>query len=219
MESFVQDVRYGIRSLRKAPAFTAVAALALALGMGANTVLFSVISYSLLRPLPFPEPDRLLLMSEHMPTFPNASVAWLNFVDWKAQLPDNLFSHLAASRRDSFNLVDTGEPERVSGRMVTSEFLPEFGAQPALGRFYTADEDKPGAQRTVVLTHEFWRRRFGADPKILGRSLSLSGESYTVIGVTQKGFKVLSGNDFFVPLGLFADRFQERGSHPGIYVF
>src|SRR4051812_2208516 len=161
MESFVQDIRYGIRSLRKAPVFTAIAALALALGMGANTVLFSVISYSLLRPLPFPDPDRIVLLTEHMPTFPNASVAWLNFVDWKAQLPDNLFSHLTASRRESFNLIDGGEPERVLGRMVTSDFFSEFGAQPALGRFYGPDEDKPGAQKTVVLNYGFWQRRFG----------------------------------------------------------
>ena len=133
MDSFVQDVRYGIRSLRKAPAFTAIAALALALGIGANTVLFSVISFSLLRPLPFPEADRLLLISEHMPSFPEASVAWLNFADWKAQLPPDLFSHFAAVRRESFNLVGDGEPERVLGRMASADLLPEFGVQPVLG--------------------------------------------------------------------------------------
>src|SRR5881394_1420389 len=117
MDSFVQDVRYGIRSLRKAPAFTAIAALALALGIGANTVLFSVISYSLLRPLPYPEPDRLLILSERAPNFPNMSVAYLNFIDWEGQAKD-LFSSFGATRRESFNLTTGGEPERVLGRMA-----------------------------------------------------------------------------------------------------
>src|SRR5262249_18618288 len=171
-ESFVQDLRYGLRSLRKAPAFTAVAALALALGIGANTVLFSVISYALLRPLPFPEPERLLLISEHMPAFPDASVAYLNFIDWKAQLPADLFSHFAAVRRESFNLVGEGDPERVLGRMASADLLAELEVQPALGRLYGSDDDRTGAPRTVVLMYGLWQRRFNGDPGIIGKPIS-----------------------------------------------
>ena len=217
MQSFALDLRYGIRSLRKAPAFTAVAVLALALGIGANTVLFSVISFALLRPLPYPDADRLVLLIEHMPTFPEASVAYLNFVDWKAQLPSRLFSGIAAVRRESFNLVGDGEPERILGRMASADLLPELGVQPQLGRLFGAADDKPGAPRTVVLTDGLWRRRFGGDPGVLGKSITLSGDSYTVIGVLPKDFRFLSGADAFVPLGLFADRYQDRDSHPGLF--
>ncbi|MGZ6126297.1 MAG: ABC transporter permease, partial [Myxococcales bacterium] len=218
MESFVQDIRYGIRSLRKAPGFTAVATLALALGIGANTVLFTVISFSLLRPLPFPEPDRLVVLNETAPNFPASSVAWLNYLDWKPEVGD-LFIRFAATRRESFNLTGSGEPERVLGRMATAELLPLTGVQPLLGRFYTEEEDRPGAPRTVVLTHGLWQRRFGADPQIVGKAIQLSGESYTVVGVLPQEFRFLSGADLFVPLALFADRYQDRGIHPGIYVY
>src|SRR5881394_2238536 len=160
MDSFVQDVRYGIRSLRKAPAFTAIAALALALGIGANTVLFSVISFALLRPLPYPDADRLVLITEHATSFPDMSVAYLNYVDWKAQLPADVFTHFAAARRESFNLVGDGDPERVLGRMASADLFPVLGVTPALGRLYGPDEDKPGAPRTVVLTQGLWQRRF-----------------------------------------------------------
>jgi putative ABC transport system permease protein len=218
MESFVQDIRYGVRSLRKAPGFTAVAALALALGIGANTVLFSVISFSLLRPLPFPEPERIVIFNETAPNFPESSVAWLNYLDWKAQVGD-LFARFAAGRRDSFNLTSEGEPQRVAGRMATAELLPLTGVQPFLGRFYSEEEDKPGAPRTVVLTHGLWQRRFGGDRAVVGESIQLSNESYTVVGILPKDFRFLSGADLFVPLGLFGDRYQDRGMHPGIYVF
>ena len=218
MESFVQDVRYGLRSLRKAPGFTLIAALALALGIGANTVLFSVISFSLLRPLPFPEPERIVIFNETAPNFPASSVAWLNYLDWRAQVRD-LFTHFAAGRRESFNLTGSGEPERVLGRMANAELLPLTGVQPVLGRFYSEEEDKPGAPRTVVLAHGLWQRRFGGDPAIIGKAIQLSGESYTVVGVLPRDFRFLSGGDLFVPLGLFADRYQDRGTHPGIYVF
>jgi putative ABC transport system permease protein len=218
MESFVQDLRYGLRSLRKAPAFTAVAALALALGIGANTVLFSVISFSLLRPVPFPDADRIVIMNETSPSFPAASVAWLNYLDWKKQAGD-LFSHFSAARRESFNITGEGEPERVLGRMATAELLPLTGARPILGRFYTQEEDAPGAPRTVVLSYGLWKRRFGGDRAIVGKAIQLSAESYTVIGVLPQDFRFLSGADLFVPLGLFHDRYQDRGMHPGIYVF
>ena len=218
MDSLIQDLRYGLRSLSKAPAFTAVAVLALALGIGANTVLFSVISFALLRPLPYPDPDRLVIINETQPNFPASSCAWLNYLDWKAQSGD-LFSYLAASRRESFNLTSDGEPERVLGRMATSDLLPELGVKPLLGRLYGPDDDKPGAPRTVVLSYGLWQRRFGGDPAVLGKSIELSGDSYEVVGVLPRDFRFLSGGDLFVPIALFGDRYQVRDIHPGIYGF
>src|SRR5438128_11717424 len=121
MDSFVLDLRYALRSMRKAPGFTAVAVLALALGIGANTVLFSVISFALLRPLPFPDPDRLLILNSTSPTFKTSACSWPNYVDWKAQ-SGQVFTQFAAERRDSFNLTGgDAEPERVLARMATAE--------------------------------------------------------------------------------------------------
>jgi MacB-like protein len=170
------------------------------------------------RPLPFPEPERIVIFNETAPNFPASSCAWLNYLDWRTQAGD-LFSQFAAGRRESFNLTGDGDPERVLGRMATAELLPLTGFKPVLGRFYTQEEDKPGAPRTVVLTHGLWQRRFGSDPRIVGKAIQLSNESYTVVGVLPKDFRFLSGADLFVPLGLFADRYQDRGMHPGIYVF
>jgi predicted permease len=221
VDSFVQDVKYALRSLHKAPGFTAVAVLALALGIGANTVLFSVISFALLRPIPFADPDRLVIINQTAPTYANASCSWLNYVDWRAGVaPQGLFTHFAAERRDSFNLTgDGGEPERVLGRMATSELLPLLGVRPVLGRVFGADEDKVGAPRTVLLSNALWQRRFGSDPGVIGKSIQLNADSYTIVGVLPAGLRFLSGGDVWLPLGLFADRYTDRGINPGIYVF
>jgi putative ABC transport system permease protein len=218
VDTLRQDLRYGLRSLRKSPGFTAVAVLALSLGIGANTVLFSVISFALLRPVPFPDPQSVVVLNETAPNFPRSSCSWLDFLDWRAQAGD-LFSRFAASRRESFNLTSSGEPERVLGRMATADLLPLTGVQPILGRLYGPDDDKPGAPRTVVLSYGLWQRRFGGDPGVIGKGIQLSGDSYSVIGVLPQDFRFLAGGDVFVPLGLFADRYQDRGIHPGIYAF
>src|SRR6266446_1378181 len=219
MDSFAQDLKYAVRSLRKAPGFTIVAALALALGIGANTVLFSVISFALLRPVPFPDPDRLVIINQTAPTFANSSCSWLNYVDWKAQV-GGLFTHFAAERRDSFNLTgDGGEPERVLGRMATSELLPQLGVKPVLGRLFGPDEDRVGAPRAVLLSYGLWQRRFGSDPNVVGKSIQLSGDSYAIVGVLPRSLHFLSGGDVWLPLALFADRYTDRGINPGIYVF
>ncbi|HTO99679.1 MAG TPA: ABC transporter permease [Myxococcales bacterium] len=219
LDGFAQDLKYALRSLRKAPGFTAVAALALALGIGANTVLFSVISFSLLRPIPFPDPDRLLIVNQTSPTFANSSCAWLNYLDWRASAA-KVFTHFAAERRDSFNLTgEGGEPERVLGRLATAELLPMLGVRPVLGRLYGPEQDNAGAPRTVLLSYGLWQRRFGGDAKVVGRSIELSGQSYEVIGVLPRDLRFLSGGDVWLPLGLFADRYQDRGINPGIYAF
>ena len=196
-----------------------MAVLALALGIGANTVLFSVISFSLLRPVPFPDPDRLVIINQTAPTFANSSCSWLNYLDWKAQA-GRLFTHFAAERRDSFNLTgEGGEPERILVRQATAELLPQLGIKPVVGRLYGPDEDRVGAPRTVLLSNALWHRQFGSDPGVVGKSIQLSGDSYEVVGVLPKGLRLLSGGDVWVPLGLFADRYNDRGINPGIYVF
>src|SRR5256714_8723246 len=139
LDSFVQDLKYALRALRKAPAFTAVAALALALGIGANTVLFSVISFSLLRPLPYPDSDRLVVLNESAPNFPAMSVSYPDFRDWEAQSKD-LFDSFGAARRESFNLTSGGEAERAIGRMVSAGLLPVTSVRPLLGRLFSADD-------------------------------------------------------------------------------
>src|SRR5436190_4438587 len=218
-DGFVQDLKYALRSLRTAPGFTAVATVALALGIGANTVLFSVISFALLRPIPFPDADRLVIVNQTSPTFANSSCSWPNYVDWKAQV-GRFFTHFGAERRDNLNLAgEGGEPERVLARMATSEILPGLGIKPVLGRLYGPDDDKVGAPRTVLLSHGLWQRRFGSDPNVVGKSIELSGDSYTIIGVLPKNLRFLSGGDVWVPLGLYADRYGERGVNPGIYAF
>ncbi|HUJ27376.1 MAG TPA: ABC transporter permease [Myxococcales bacterium] len=218
MDRFFQDVRFGLRSLRKSPGFTAVAVLALALGIGANTALFSVISFALLRPLPYPEPNRLVVIDQTSPTFPHMSCAYPDFLDWRAQTRD-VFEQLGAMRRESLNLVTAGEPERVAARMVSSDLLPLLGTRAKLGRLFDDGDDKPGAQRTVVLTHGFWQQKFGGDPAVISKSIELSGDSYAIIGVLPQDFRFLSGADLFVPLSLFADRYTDRGVHPRLFAY
>src|SRR5512140_943433 len=219
MDSLALDLRYALRSMRKAPGFTAVAVLAVALGIGANTVLFSVISYSLLRPLPYPDADRLVILNQTSPQGSNSSDAWLNYLDWKAQ-SGGLFTHFGAERQESFNLTSaTGDPERILARMATAEVLPMLGVRPVVGQLYGPGDDRQGAPRTVVLAYGLWQRRFGGDPSIVGASITLNGESYAVRGVLPRDLRFLSGGDVWVPLGLFADRYQDRGINPGIYAF
>jgi putative ABC transport system permease protein len=209
-----QDLRYGARMLFKNPAFTLIAVITLALGIGANTALFSVVNAVLLRPLPYREPDRLVIFWEQAGAM-RASLAYLNFVDLRAR--NNVFEKGAAYRRDSFNLTGAGAAERLSGRMVTAEFFAVFGKTPARGRDFTAADDAPDAAPTAILSNAYWQRRFGGDEKLIGSQITLNNRSFTVIGVAAADFQFGSGADVFVPLGLYADRYKERGEHPGIF--
>jgi putative ABC transport system permease protein len=201
--------------LLKKPAFTAIAVLALALGIGANSAIFSVINSVLLQPLPYKDPDRLVIMWEKAPMM-DTSVAYPNFLDWRDQ--NQVFESIAAFRRDSFNLTGAGEPERLQGRMVSVSFFSTLGYRPALGRDFLEDEDRPGGERAVILTYDLWQRRFGGEESILGRQLTLNEQPYTVIGVMPKEYDFGARADLFTPIGLFADNYTERGNHPGIYV-
>ncbi|MGH9936244.1 MAG: ABC transporter permease [Blastocatellia bacterium] len=214
-DEMIQDLRYGARMLLKKPGFTLIAIITLALGIGANTALFSVVNAVLLRPLPYQQPDRLVILWERTP-MGEASVAYPNFVDWRER--NQVFEQITAFRRDSFNLTGAGETERLNGRMVSAGFFATFGKQPPRGRDFTAADDQPGAAAAVILSHDFWQRRFGGDGKIVGSQLTLSNRVFTVIGIAASDFRFGAGADVFVPLGLHADRFRERGEHPGIYV-
>ncbi|MFL6276630.1 MAG: ABC transporter permease [Blastocatellia bacterium] len=213
MDSLLKDIRYGARMLTRNPAFTAVAVIALALGIGANAALFSVVNAVLLRPLPFADPDRLVMIREtKLPQFPEFSVSPGNFLDWQKQ--NTVFERMVAMGGTSFNLVDGGEPERLQGMRVSDGFLDILGAQPALGRGFLAEEDQPGHNFVVILSHGLWQRRFGGDANILNRAITLNGQSYTVIGVMPPSFRVMDRPaDLWAPIAFTAQQAQQHGSH------
>jgi putative ABC transport system permease protein len=213
----LQDFRLAIRSLRHAPTYTVAAIAALALAIGANTSLFSLIEATLLRSSQYPHVEQVLVIRETSKEFAESSVSLPNFRDWREQTPGQ-FSAMAAFRRDSFTLTGSGDPERVSARMVASDFFDVLGVHPQLGRAFTANDDVAGAARTVVLTSSLWQRRFASDPRVIGQTITLGGDSYTVIGILPAGFRFFSAQDLFVPLGLWSDKYKNRDSHPGIAV-
>jgi putative ABC transport system permease protein len=214
LESVFQDFRYGSRSLRKSPGFTAVAAITLALGVGANTAIFSVVNAVMLRPLPYVDADRLVRLWESNHRFgrPRSSVSIPNFLDWRAQV--RAFESLAAvsNAGGSFAATFSEGAELVRGATVTAEFLPVLGVTPALGRNFLADEDRLGGDvRVTILTEGFWKRRFASDPSILGRRIPLNGHNYSVVGVLPGSFSWGSGIDLLVPLA--PDPSSSRGDH------
>jgi putative ABC transport system permease protein len=218
----LNDIRYAARSLLKSPGFSAVAILTLALGIGANTAIFSVVNGVLLKALPFPEPDRLVAISETSQEVQIMAVAYPNYLDWQAQ--NTVFENLAARMPAGGVITGEGEPLRVIGRMVTASFFPTLGVRPELGRFFNEDEDRLGAERVMVLSYGLWQRHFGGDPAVIGKTISFNSESWTVIGVLPRGFDFYGqnnlNNEFFIPLGhITGQRYMgERGSHPGLFV-
>ncbi|HEX2490565.1 MAG TPA: ABC transporter permease [Blastocatellia bacterium] len=207
-----QDMKYGVRMLLKHKGFTAVAALTLMLGIGANTAIFSVVNAVLLRPLPFPEPERLVWLREsHPPTnLPQTSVAISNFLDWRSQ--NQVFAQMAAYREAGFNLQAGDEPKRVNGARVTVDFFATLGAQPAMGRAFHPAEDAPGGERVVILSHALWRQSFGGDPQLVGRQLKVDGQSHTVVGIMPSGFS-FPGDDTELWLPAALDPKSGRVSH------
>jgi putative ABC transport system permease protein len=218
MGTIWQDMRYALRMLLKSPGFTFVAVLALALGIGANSAIFSVVNAVLLRPLPFTEPDRLVILWEKTQT-QDTSVSYPNFIDWRDQ--NTVFERITAFRRDSFNLPGAGEPERLAGRLVSGNFFETLGVQPFVGRGFVEQDDQPGSAPAVVLSYGFWQRRFGGDTSVVNRQLTLNDKSYTVVGITPADFRFASDSDIYVPMGLSVAEvpfYKERGSHPGLWV-
>ncbi|PYU49610.1 MAG: ABC transporter permease [Acidobacteria bacterium] len=209
MMSFWQDVRYGLRVLGKNPGFTAIAVLTLALGIGANTALFSVVNGVLLNPLPFPNPDQLLAVYSKTGTFQESSISYPNFLDW--QKDNHSFAALSAFRSDDYNMVGAGEPERVHIHMISAEFFPALGLPPLLGRTFRSEEDQAGAGPVTILGDGLWKRKFGLSLDVLGKSITLNGKSYTIIGVAQGRITGLSSTDLYVPIGQWTDpTFRDR---------
>jgi putative ABC transport system permease protein len=200
LDTFWQDIRFGFRTLIRSPATSAVALLTLALGIGANTAIFSVVNGVLLEPLPYPDPDELVIVLESNPGlgFPRFSVAPPNFEDWRRQ--NQVFESLAAVQRGRFNLTGGDRPEAVPGAQVTPELFRTVGVEPALGRGFLPEEGKPGGPKVAVLSHGLWQRRFGSDPNVINRQIPVDGETYTVIGVMPPMFDMPSKTQIWLPL-------------------
>jgi putative ABC transport system permease protein len=213
MSTLFQDVRYGLRMLRKSPAFTLVAMITLALGVGANTAIFSVADAFLLRPVTFPDTDRLVMVMELSPgqTSDWNKVAPGNLEDWRQQ--SHSFEALAAGRWSNFNLTGSGDPQRVQGFEVTAGFLDTLRVKPALGRNFLQGEDTPGHDQEVVLGNGLWERQFGSDPHIVGKTIKLNDRPLTVVGVMPKGFSFPLSAELWVPMALTAQERSSRDSH------
>jgi predicted permease len=206
-EELLQDLRYGARSLRKNPGFTAIAILTLALGIGANTSLFSVVNGVLLNPLPYPHPEQLITLHESKPNFKNGSISYPNFLDW--QKDNHAFSAMAITRRYTFSLTGLGEAEQVRTRFISSDFFSVIGVTPVLGRVFAPGEDKIGAAPIALISAGFWNRKFGGSPDVLGKTLNLDGRAYTIVGVIPAGFDLLLQSvrtpEVYVPIGQWSN--------------
>ncbi len=214
MESLIKDIRYGVRSLLKHPGFTCIAVLTLALGIGANTAIFSVVNAVLLRMLPFREPDRLVMVWEDasLAGFPRNTPAPANYADWKSQ--NQVFEEMAALDQRSFNLTGDGEPEKIEANGVTANFFGLLGIKPILGRVILPEEDKPEANKVVMLSYSLWQQRYGGDRGVVGRELLLNGEKYTVVGVMPAGFQFMESRiGLWVPIAFTSETLTQRGSH------
>jgi len=200
--------------LRQSPGFTLIAAIALALGIGANTAMFSAVNGVLLRPLPYREPERLLRLYTSMPQFREASVSYPNFLDW--QLRSRSFELMAAYRNETFNLTGQGTPERLRGTMASSTIFAALGVKPIVGRTFRDEEDRRGGEPVVVLTSSFWSVRFGSDREVIGRAITLNEKLYTIVGVVPADDAIWQRTSVIVPIGqwsepLFWDRSVSMG--------
>jgi len=210
MTSFWQDMRYGLRLLLKNPGFTAIAVLTLALGIGANTALFSVVNGVLLNPLPYPNPDQLVAVYAKSTDFERSSITYPNFLDW--QKDSHSFSALGAIRSEEYNLTGVGEPQRLHGHMISADFFAALGVPLPLGRNFRSEEDQAGGAPVAILGDGLWKRKFGLSPEVLGKSITLNGKTYTVIGVAPTSITGFSPTDVYVPIGQWTDStFRNRG--------
>jgi len=206
MHSLIQDIRYAARTLRRHPGFAAVAVVALALGIGANTAVFTVLNGVLLRPLPFAEPERLFLISfatQHGPFRNEPSLVDSDYLQFRRE--DRLFERVAAFRGNNVSLTGAGDPVRVPGASVTADFFAALRVQPVIGRSFLADEDQPGRDHVALVSDKLWRNRFGAQSRILGRRIKLDGESLAVIGVMPSGFRFPYDAEIWTPMNVHLD--------------
>ena len=214
MGDLLQDIRFGIRTLAKNAGFTVVAVLTLALGIGANTAIFSVIENVLLRPLPYPQPERLVeIWNTYPPQVPRAGLSPGDYADWRQQAKS--FSEMGAYADVShgFNLTGEGEPQRVLVGYASSSLFPMLGARVVAGRSFVPEEDRTGSAPVVLLSHQLWQGRFGGDPRIVGHTVKLNNQGYTVAGILPAGFQLLRWADVWMPLGQFDDDLTEHVHH------
>ena len=214
----MKNLRLAFRQLRKSPGFTAVAVLTLALGIGANTAIFSVVNAVLLRPLPYPEPDRLIVFNQTARTMPNISVSFPDYQDYRRD--STVFEHLGASRFQSYSLtgLEGREAEQIQGATVTASFFKAIGLEPQIGRAFSEEEDRVGGPRLVVLSDKLWQRLFQRDRAVLGKSLIFGGQPYTVVGVMPPQMFSPSEVEAWFPLMPLTDAqdYQSRANHPGL---
>ena len=221
IDDLVADVRYGVRILRKAPAFTAVAVLTLALGIGANTAMFSLVDAILRHPLPYDRPEQLVRLHASKPSFEKGSISFPNFLDWQAQ--NRTFSAMAVSRGGSFTLTGAGDAERVSAALISADYFKVLGVRPLLGRTLARGEDLPDKPALALLGERLWKRKYGAAKDIVGRSIILDGKGYAVIGVmpSREDLRSVAGgdpSDLYVPIGqVNGPALQRRGAGLGIH--
>src|SRR5262245_1652467 len=209
IEDLMQDVRYSLRTLRKSPGFTAAAVFTLMLGIGANTAIFSVVNAVLLRSLPYREPDRLVLLNHHR-------AAGADFLEWRDQA--KTFEKIAAYTSEITDLTGIDETERLSAGIVSASLFATLGVAPASGRTFNPAEDTAGGPSVVILSDDLWRRRFGADPQVLGRALTLGGQSRTVVGIMPPGFRFPGESDLWLPLVLNVAQELGRQQMVGVVV-
>ncbi|HLX76973.1 MAG TPA: ABC transporter permease [Terriglobales bacterium] len=219
LERFAQDLRYGARMLERSPGFAVVALLTLALGIGINTALFSVVNGVLLSPLPYPHPEQLVSVFESKPHFEKGSFSYLNFLDFQQQ--NRTLAAIAAYRKTGFTLTGSGQAEQLQAQMVSAGLFSVLGIRPVAGRLFTPEEDRLGTAPAVILSTELWTRKFGGAPEVIGKSITLDGSSYIVVGVVPGELQLYiqnfrKNNDVYVLMGQFADpHFRDRNASWG----
>jgi predicted permease len=219
MNSFLADLRYAVRLLTQSPAFTAIAVVTLALGIGANTALFSVVNGVLLNPLAYPQADRLVAIYARDAGIDSAPIEYPNFLDW--QRDSRSFASMSAYRNEDYNFIGNGEGERLSGYMISADFFNTLGVVPVLGRTFRLDDDQIGAAPVVVLSGGFWKRKFASSPDIIGKPIVLNGTAYTIVGVIRDNFSFYGNmRDVYTPLGQWRDpSFRDRRISVGARAF
>jgi predicted permease len=215
--SLVRDLQFSLRQLHKSKMFTVVAVLTLALGIGCNTAIFSVFYSVLLRPLPFPEPDRVMMVSERAAQFPILSVSWQNYRDWQAQ--STSFEEFGATRVFTSALTGNGEPEQIPSQMVSGNLLHLLGVNVIAGRSLVTADDQPSSPAVALLGYGLWQRKYGGSQDVIGHAITLDSQSYTVIGVLPKGYELLQQSpDVVIAMGPWASKLpDDRSWHPGIF--
>jgi predicted permease len=216
MNTLLQDIRYGLRMLGKNPGFAAIAILTLALGIGANTALFSVVNGVLLNPLPFPNPDQLYALYSKSTLDDQDSISYPNFVDWRKD--NHAFSTLGSFRSSDMNLTGTGEPERLHGHMVSAELFPTLDIPPILGRNFRPEEDQASTAPVAIISDGLWKRKFGLSPDVLNKTIALNGRAYTIVGVFPGRLPIFTPSDVYTPVGQWDDpTFRDRRVGMGLF--